>query len=87
VLENPLQVGGFAPQPRTVIDDLAVDLPGCKVDKAQTVASAPGPVHNSPVSFAFLASFLEQRTFYITGLQWKAGTWACYLRSGYRLGG
>jgi hypothetical protein len=34
-LENPLKIGRLAAQAGSVIDDLAVDLSGCKVDETQ----------------------------------------------------
>jgi hypothetical protein len=34
-LVNVLEVGGFPPKARAIVDDLAIDLAGCKIDKTQ----------------------------------------------------
>src|SRR5262249_48966201 len=52
LLENTLQIGSLAAQPGAIVNDLAIDLAGCKIDEAQRLSSSrPGaslltPAHN-----------------------------------------
>jgi hypothetical protein len=39
LFKNVLQIGGFSAESRAVIDDFAVDLAGCEIDKAQSSSS------------------------------------------------
>jgi hypothetical protein len=47
-----LQVGSLAPQPGTVIHDLAIDFPRCEVDKAQSLTSGRAAHPNLRSAFA-----------------------------------
>jgi len=39
LLVNVLEIGGLAAQARAVVDDFAIDFPGCKIDETQRLPS------------------------------------------------